>query len=223
MSTSRNKEFPRCKKRDQRKWSVSLSPQSGSFLVALNCKMSNISSMFHVTLYLYVYWLILTFYPTALLSFHQLPVQKRKKQAGQRKRHFKAHNNHLAGVLEDYSDGVPVKKWQFSAARCDGWTICKYEMAGDAKRDPAGTQRLLPHRVKHVGLLLKGCLVCHHMGPVSSVAPLSVVQWRVKSCWALWICCWICFCRRQLKEVWAENTEGRWKALLFPHQNQGFE
>lgn len=39
-----------------------------------------------------------------------LPVQKRKKQAGQRKRHFKAHNNHLAGVLEDYSDGVPVKK-----------------------------------------------------------------------------------------------------------------
>uniref|UniRef100_A0A4W6G9W1 Transcription initiation factor IIE subunit beta n=1 Tax=Lates calcarifer TaxID=8187 RepID=A0A4W6G9W1_LATCA len=40
----------------------------------------------------------------------QLPVQKRKKQGGQRKRHFKTHNNHLAGVLEDYSDGVPVKK-----------------------------------------------------------------------------------------------------------------
>ncbi|XP_061535016.1 transcription initiation factor IIE subunit beta [Phycodurus eques] len=39
-----------------------------------------------------------------------LPVQKRKKQAGQRKRHFKTHNNHLAGVLEDYADGVPVKK-----------------------------------------------------------------------------------------------------------------
>ncbi|KAI3353256.1 hypothetical protein L3Q82_019795 [Scortum barcoo] len=39
-----------------------------------------------------------------------LPVQKRKKQGGQRKRHFKTHNNHLAGVLEDYSDGVPVKK-----------------------------------------------------------------------------------------------------------------
>lgn len=39
-----------------------------------------------------------------------LPVQKRKKQSGQRKRHFKTHNNHLAGVLEDYSDGVPVKK-----------------------------------------------------------------------------------------------------------------
>lgn len=41
----------------------------------------------------------------------QLPVQKRKKQGGQRKRAFKTHNNHLAGVLEDYSDGVPVKKW----------------------------------------------------------------------------------------------------------------
>ncbi|XP_037102029.1 transcription initiation factor IIE subunit beta [Syngnathus acus] len=39
-----------------------------------------------------------------------LPVQKRKKQAGQRKRHFKTHNNHLAGVLEDYADGVPLKK-----------------------------------------------------------------------------------------------------------------
>nr|XP_061832895.1 general transcription factor IIE subunit 2-like [Nerophis lumbriciformis] len=39
-----------------------------------------------------------------------LPVQKRKKQAGQRKRHFKTHNNHLAGVLEDYTDGVPAKK-----------------------------------------------------------------------------------------------------------------
>lgn len=40
----------------------------------------------------------------------QLPVQKRKKQGGQRKRQFKTHNNHLAGVLEDYTDGVPVKK-----------------------------------------------------------------------------------------------------------------
>lgn len=39
-----------------------------------------------------------------------LPVQKRKKQSGQRKRQFKTHNNHLAGVLEDYSDGLPAKK-----------------------------------------------------------------------------------------------------------------
>ncbi|XP_068607324.1 transcription initiation factor IIE subunit beta [Brachionichthys hirsutus] len=38
-----------------------------------------------------------------------LPVQKRKRQGGQRKRHFKTHNNHLAGVLKDYSDGVPKK------------------------------------------------------------------------------------------------------------------
>ncbi|KAG7485806.1 transcription initiation factor IIE subunit beta [Solea senegalensis] len=38
-----------------------------------------------------------------------LPVQKRKKKSGQRKNHFKTHNSHLAGVLEDYSDGVPVK------------------------------------------------------------------------------------------------------------------
>lgn len=56
---------------------------------------------------------------TSSPNLHQLPVQKRKKQAGQRKRHFKAHNNHLAGVLEDYSDGVPVKKWNFSAAHRD--------------------------------------------------------------------------------------------------------
>ncbi|XP_075887204.1 general transcription factor IIE subunit 2-like [Nelusetta ayraudi] len=39
-----------------------------------------------------------------------LCVPKRKKQLGQRKRPFKGYNNHLAGVLEDYSDGVPVKK-----------------------------------------------------------------------------------------------------------------
>lgn len=39
-----------------------------------------------------------------------LPVQKRKKQGVQRKRQFKTHNNHLADVLEDYSDGVPAKK-----------------------------------------------------------------------------------------------------------------
>lgn len=45
-----------------------------------------------------------------LFSVHQLPVQKRKKQSVQRKRQFKTHNNHLAGILEDYSDGVPVKK-----------------------------------------------------------------------------------------------------------------
>ncbi|KAF7664071.1 hypothetical protein LDENG_00190420 [Lucifuga dentata] len=39
-----------------------------------------------------------------------LPVQKRKKPGGQKKRRFKTHNDHLAGVLEDYSEGVPVKK-----------------------------------------------------------------------------------------------------------------
>lgn len=45
------------------------------------------------------------------VSFVQMPVQKRKKQSGQRKKQFKTHNNHLAGVLEDYTDGVPGKKW----------------------------------------------------------------------------------------------------------------
>jgi len=40
----------------------------------------------------------------------QLPVQRKKKGSGKRKTNFKTHNNHLAGVLEDYSDGVPVKK-----------------------------------------------------------------------------------------------------------------
>ncbi|KAJ3614852.1 hypothetical protein NHX12_018422 [Muraenolepis orangiensis] len=38
-----------------------------------------------------------------------LPVPKRKKPGGQ-KRRFKTHNDHLAGVLEDYSEGVPAKK-----------------------------------------------------------------------------------------------------------------
>ncbi|MBN3310263.1 T2EB factor, partial [Amia calva] len=36
------------------------------------------------------------------------PIQKRKKPS--QKRRFKTHNDHLAGVLEDYSEGVPGKK-----------------------------------------------------------------------------------------------------------------
>ncbi|XP_059821039.1 transcription initiation factor IIE subunit beta [Hypanus sabinus] len=39
-----------------------------------------------------------------------LSVQKRKKSASQRKRKFKAHNNHMAGLLEDYSEGVSGKE-----------------------------------------------------------------------------------------------------------------
>uniref|UniRef100_W5N6J3 Transcription initiation factor IIE subunit beta n=2 Tax=Lepisosteus oculatus TaxID=7918 RepID=W5N6J3_LEPOC len=38
------------------------------------------------------------------------PIQKRKKPVSQKKRRFKTHNDHLAGVLEDYSEGVPAKK-----------------------------------------------------------------------------------------------------------------
>uniref|UniRef100_A0A8C1CGL0 Transcription initiation factor IIE subunit beta n=1 Tax=Cyprinus carpio carpio TaxID=630221 RepID=A0A8C1CGL0_CYPCA len=38
------------------------------------------------------------------------PIQKRKKPGTQKKRRFKTHNDHLNGVLEDYSEGVPSKK-----------------------------------------------------------------------------------------------------------------
>ncbi|KFQ32337.1 General transcription factor IIE subunit 2, partial [Mesitornis unicolor] len=38
------------------------------------------------------------------------PIQRRKKPASQKKRRFKTHNDHLAGVLEDYSDVVPGKQ-----------------------------------------------------------------------------------------------------------------
>uniref|UniRef100_UPI00398F2E60 transcription initiation factor IIE subunit beta isoform X3 n=1 Tax=Pristiophorus japonicus TaxID=55135 RepID=UPI00398F2E60 len=37
-------------------------------------------------------------------------VQKRKKPASQRRRKFKTHNDHLAGVLEDYTEGVSGKE-----------------------------------------------------------------------------------------------------------------
>ncbi|XP_051898260.1 transcription initiation factor IIE subunit beta isoform X2 [Pristis pectinata] len=40
----------------------------------------------------------------------KVSVQKRKKSASQRKRKFKAHNNHMAGLLEDYSEGVSSKE-----------------------------------------------------------------------------------------------------------------
>ncbi|KAK2519969.1 hypothetical protein Q9233_011757 [Columba guinea] len=38
------------------------------------------------------------------------PIQRRKKPASQKKRRFKTHNDHLAGVLKDYSDVVPGKQ-----------------------------------------------------------------------------------------------------------------
>nr|XP_033771556.1 transcription initiation factor IIE subunit beta [Geotrypetes seraphini]XP_033771563.1 transcription initiation factor IIE subunit beta [Geotrypetes seraphini] len=39
-----------------------------------------------------------------------VPVQKRKKPASQKKRKFKTLNDHLAGVLKDYSDVTPGKQ-----------------------------------------------------------------------------------------------------------------
>ncbi|XP_053317664.1 transcription initiation factor IIE subunit beta [Spea bombifrons] len=38
-----------------------------------------------------------------------IPVQKRKKSNSQKKRRFKTHNDHLAGVLKDYTDAAPGK------------------------------------------------------------------------------------------------------------------
>ncbi|KAG2465906.1 transcription initiation factor IIE subunit beta [Polypterus senegalus] len=38
------------------------------------------------------------------------PLEKRKKPASQKKRRFKTHNDHMAGILEDYSEGVHNKK-----------------------------------------------------------------------------------------------------------------
>ncbi|ETE72987.1 General transcription factor IIE subunit 2 [Ophiophagus hannah] len=43
------------------------------------------------------------------LQWMKAPIQKRKKPASQKKRRFKTHNDHLAGVLKDYSDVVPGK------------------------------------------------------------------------------------------------------------------
>ncbi|MBZ3878518.1 General transcription factor IIE subunit 2 [Sciurus carolinensis] len=37
------------------------------------------------------------------------PIQRRKKPVSQKKRRFKTHNEHLAGVLKDYSDITPGK------------------------------------------------------------------------------------------------------------------
>ncbi|XP_044134547.1 transcription initiation factor IIE subunit beta [Bufo gargarizans] len=39
-----------------------------------------------------------------------IPVQKRKKASSQKKRRFKTHNDHLAGVLKDYTDVTPGKQ-----------------------------------------------------------------------------------------------------------------
>uniref|UniRef100_A0A8C5LXU6 Transcription initiation factor IIE subunit beta n=1 Tax=Leptobrachium leishanense TaxID=445787 RepID=A0A8C5LXU6_9ANUR len=38
-----------------------------------------------------------------------IPVQKRKRSSAQKKRRFKTHNDHLAGVLKDYTDVAPGK------------------------------------------------------------------------------------------------------------------
>ncbi|KAI5932957.1 Transcription initiation factor IIE subunit beta [Manis javanica] len=37
------------------------------------------------------------------------PIQRRKKPTSQKKRRFKTHNEHVAGVLKDYSDIAPGK------------------------------------------------------------------------------------------------------------------
>ncbi|XP_075059862.1 transcription initiation factor IIE subunit beta [Mixophyes fleayi] len=39
-----------------------------------------------------------------------VPVHKRKKSMSQKKRRFKTHNDHLAGVLKDYTDVTPGKQ-----------------------------------------------------------------------------------------------------------------
>ncbi|KAM3938501.1 transcription initiation factor IIE subunit beta [Leptodactylus fuscus] len=39
-----------------------------------------------------------------------IPVQKRKNTNSQKKRRFKTHNDHLAGVLKDYTDVTPGKQ-----------------------------------------------------------------------------------------------------------------
>lgn len=39
-----------------------------------------------------------------------IPVQKRKKANSQKKRRFKTHNDHLAGVLKDYTEVTPGKQ-----------------------------------------------------------------------------------------------------------------
>lgn len=48
---------------------------------------------------------------TPVCFFLQAPIQRRKKPASQKKRRFKTHNDHLVGVLKDYSDVVPGKQW----------------------------------------------------------------------------------------------------------------
>ncbi|XP_073398507.1 transcription initiation factor IIE subunit beta [Dendrobates tinctorius] len=39
-----------------------------------------------------------------------IPVQKRKKANSQKRKRFKTHNDHLAGVLKDYTDVTPSKQ-----------------------------------------------------------------------------------------------------------------
>lgn len=47
---------------------------------------------------------------TPVCFFLKAPIQRRKKPASQKKRRFKTHNDHLVGVLKDYSDVVPGKQ-----------------------------------------------------------------------------------------------------------------
>ena len=122
-STWRNKASPPCRRRDQKKWRV-YSVLTSVWFFSLTSWTLNGLVLSHEK-WRIKHW-ILTFILTTLSVIMsdcvsvQLPVQKRKKQGGQRKRHFKTHNNHLAGVLEDYSEGVPAKKWSPSPQRSRG-------------------------------------------------------------------------------------------------------
>lgn len=104
----RNRAYHPCRRRDQRKWCVlSLTYTDKHLHTEIQTHTLQIGWFMHICVEVngcrevdvICDWLL------------QTPIQKRKKPGTQRKRRFKTHNDHLNGVLEDYSEGVPSKKW----------------------------------------------------------------------------------------------------------------
>lgn len=108
----RNRAYHPCRRQDQRKWCV-LKIYAQRYKHTLSRLADSCIFVWKWTVDVICDWLL------------QTPIQKRKKPGTQRKRRFKTHNDHLNGVLEDYSEGVPSKKWHtHTRLKRQDWYLC---------------------------------------------------------------------------------------------------
>ncbi len=119
-STWRNRAYRPCRRRDQRKWCV---------LFHTHADKNKTQNSLQIGWFMNICVGVNGYHEVDVICdwLLQAPIQKRKKPGSQKKRRFKTHNDHLNGVLEDYSEGVPSKKWHtcsFKGSKWQDWYLC---------------------------------------------------------------------------------------------------